>query len=159
MLPRAEYLASLPKKRMAAGVLIRDAQGRVLIVKPIYRADWLIPGGHIEADESPRTAAIREAREEIGLDIAAARLLLVDYQHAHGDTTESMQFIFDGGMLTTEQMAQIALPADELSEWRMVALDIAIQLLAPKLAQRVQWAYAHGDQLTYMEDGVPVTAQ
>ena len=30
---------------------------------------WLPPGGHIELDEDPNEAAIREAKEETGLDI------------------------------------------------------------------------------------------
>ena len=30
---------------------------------------WLPPGGHIEADELPETAALREVREETGLDV------------------------------------------------------------------------------------------
>jgi 8-oxo-dGTP pyrophosphatase MutT (NUDIX family) len=30
---------------------------------------WLPPGGHIELDEDPTQTAIREAREEVGLDI------------------------------------------------------------------------------------------
>jgi len=31
--------------RVAAGVLFRDAQGRVLLVKPTYKDGWDIPGG------------------------------------------------------------------------------------------------------------------
>lgn len=30
---------------------------------------WLPPGGHIELDEDPSEAAIREAKEEVGLDV------------------------------------------------------------------------------------------
>ena len=30
---------------------------------------WLPPGGHIELDEDPNEAAVREAKEETGLDI------------------------------------------------------------------------------------------
>lgn len=31
---------------------------------------WLPPGGHVRRDELPHRAAVREAREEIGLDVA-----------------------------------------------------------------------------------------
>ena len=31
---------------------------------------WLAPGGHIELDEEPTQAAIREVKEEVGLDVA-----------------------------------------------------------------------------------------
>ena len=34
-----------PKKRMGAGVLIRDEQGRVLLVEPTYKQSWEIPSG------------------------------------------------------------------------------------------------------------------
>lgn len=30
---------------------------------------WLVPGGHIELNETPEQAAIREVKEEVGLDI------------------------------------------------------------------------------------------
>jgi 8-oxo-dGTP pyrophosphatase MutT (NUDIX family) len=30
---------------------------------------WLCPGGHIELDETPQEAALRETKEEVGLDI------------------------------------------------------------------------------------------
>ncbi len=33
---------------------------------------WLVPGGHIELDEDPIEAVIREAKEEVGLDIVIA---------------------------------------------------------------------------------------
>jgi 8-oxo-dGTP diphosphatase len=31
---------SRPKKRMGAGVLLRDGQGRVLLVEPTYKESW-----------------------------------------------------------------------------------------------------------------------
>ena len=34
---------------------------------------WLPPGGHLEKDETPPECAIREAKEETGLDIALIR--------------------------------------------------------------------------------------
>src|SRR3989344_1553218 len=30
---------------------------------------WVVPGGHIELDETPEDAAIREVKEEVGLDV------------------------------------------------------------------------------------------
>ncbi|MBP6868915.1 MAG: NUDIX domain-containing protein [Candidatus Pacebacteria bacterium] len=30
---------------------------------------WLAPGGHVELDETPDVAAVREAKEETGLDV------------------------------------------------------------------------------------------
>ncbi|HEY9339368.1 MAG TPA: NUDIX hydrolase, partial [Kribbella sp.] len=44
---------------MAAGVLFRAVDGRVLLVEPSYKPNWEIPGGAVEADESPWAAAAR----------------------------------------------------------------------------------------------------
>jgi hypothetical protein len=44
MLPPDVYVASLARKRMAAAALCRDEAGRVLLVDPIYRYTWDLPG-------------------------------------------------------------------------------------------------------------------
>lgn len=56
---------------VAAGILVAD--GRVLLgLRSRHRASvpgrWDLPGGHVEPGESPRDAARRELREEIGVD-------------------------------------------------------------------------------------------
>lgn len=43
--------------------------GRVLLVLHRRLGRWLPLGGHVELDEEPETAALREAREESGLDV------------------------------------------------------------------------------------------
>jgi 8-oxo-dGTP pyrophosphatase MutT (NUDIX family) len=61
---------------MAAGILFRDSRGRVLLVEPSYKPNWEIPGGVVEADESPWAAATRELSEELGWDRPLGRLLV-----------------------------------------------------------------------------------
>lgn len=34
------YVASVPRLRAAAGALLRDNEGRVLVVHPVYKDDW-----------------------------------------------------------------------------------------------------------------------
>lgn len=41
---------------------------RTGLVKHPILGVWMMPGGHIETDENPAEAALREAREETGLD-------------------------------------------------------------------------------------------
>jgi ADP-ribose pyrophosphatase YjhB (NUDIX family) len=48
-----DYTAGLPMKRMAAGALFFNANRQILIVQPTYRESWLVPGGIVEAHESP----------------------------------------------------------------------------------------------------------
>src|SRR5688572_8875971 len=52
----------------AADVLI-VYQNKVLLRKHDKHKIWLCVGGHIELHEDPNQAAIREAKEEVGLDI------------------------------------------------------------------------------------------
>jgi 8-oxo-dGTP diphosphatase len=41
----AEGNAIQPRKRVGADVLLRDHQGRILLVDPRYKPDWDAPGG------------------------------------------------------------------------------------------------------------------
>jgi 8-oxo-dGTP diphosphatase len=55
--------------------------GNVLLVergKAPYEGCKVFPGGHVEPDEKSRDAAVRELREETGLDINRDRLHLID---------------------------------------------------------------------------------
>ncbi|WP_405495010.1 NUDIX domain-containing protein [Nocardia sp. NBC_00511] len=76
---RAEYVAALPRKRMGAGALFVDELDRVLLVEPTYKDYWELPGGVVEANESPLAAAVREIDEELGLTVTLGRLLAVDW--------------------------------------------------------------------------------
>lgn len=55
-----------------AGVLPYRTDGRskteVLLITSLTSKNWIIPQGHIEADETPLEAATREASEEAGID-------------------------------------------------------------------------------------------
>jgi 8-oxo-dGTP diphosphatase len=60
---------------VAAVALIRDARGRVLLVKQIggpFAGSWLLPGGRAGPDESAVHALVREVREETGLTLTDA---------------------------------------------------------------------------------------
>ena len=51
-------------------VSVKD--GKVLLVKRAHKpfnGYWVLPGGHVEQGETIRDAAVREMREELGLDI------------------------------------------------------------------------------------------
>lgn len=56
-------------------VLIELADGLVLIERSNEPRGWALPGGFIDYGESPEDAAIREAKEETGLDISLTGLL------------------------------------------------------------------------------------
>jgi 8-oxo-dGTP pyrophosphatase MutT (NUDIX family) len=49
--------------------------GRVLLVKNSYRPQLTLPGGYIRPREDRRTAAARELREEVGIQVQPKRLV------------------------------------------------------------------------------------
>ena len=59
----------LPRKRLIAHVLMRDTEGRILLCDTAFKSDWELPGGIVEPGEAPRDGAIREVREELGIDL------------------------------------------------------------------------------------------
>jgi 8-oxo-dGTP pyrophosphatase MutT (NUDIX family) len=56
-------------------ILVFDEERKVLLVKHSNEKLWVAPGGMIEPDESPETAALREMREETGTEIEIIRIL------------------------------------------------------------------------------------
>jgi 8-oxo-dGTP pyrophosphatase MutT (NUDIX family) len=81
--------------------LIWDAQGRVLLGREPISAKWGTIGGAVELGESPQVAALREAREECGVEIALRGVAAVvggpRYQvtYDNGDLVEYVAVIFD----------------------------------------------------------------
>ena len=149
-------LESLPKKRMSAGCLIRDVHNNVLAVQPTYKATLEIPGGITEQNESPKRCARREIAEELGLNLELGRLLVMNYSSPSTERTESLSFIFDGGILEPELIAQIRLPRSELEPFRFVAVKELPTLLISASARRVICAFdaLEAGETWYLEDGV-----
>jgi ADP-ribose pyrophosphatase YjhB (NUDIX family) len=70
--------------KVAVGTIIADEAGRIVLVRraiePGY-GKWVFPGGYVDRGELVTAAALREAREEAGLEIRIERLLNV-YSYA-----------------------------------------------------------------------------
>jgi 8-oxo-dGTP diphosphatase len=140
---------------MTAGVLVSDHDGRVLLVEPVYKEHWEIPGGPVETDESPYAAAVRELSEELGISVVPGRLLVVDWVPPQAGRTEGVMFVYDGAVLDQALEADIRLPEDELRSWAWSTAAEAEARLSAPLARCVQAAQraAHERVTTYLEDG------
>ncbi|GAA2444407.1 NUDIX domain-containing protein [Streptomyces sp. NPDC051041] len=134
----ATYIAGLPRVLAGAAALFRDAAGRVLLVEPNYREGWALPGGTIESDdgETPRQGARRETAEEIGLDRRLGRLLAVDWVHGTG-RPPLVAYLYDGGVLTEDELKSIRLQEEELLSWRLVPREELTEYLPGALGRRV----------------------
>jgi len=142
--PEAEFnagiAAGLPSKRIAAGALFRDERGRILMVEPVYKPTLEIPGGVVEADEPPLDACVREVWEELGLDLTIGRLLVVDWKPRHGVWGDIISFIFDGGVLTEDEIAAIKLQPDELRAVHRLAIADIAERVRPSMYRRIAQA-------------------
>jgi 8-oxo-dGTP diphosphatase len=65
-------------------------EGRILLVRSSYRRGWSLPGGGLHRGETPLAAALREAREELALDLDPStlnveqdRTFFHEYRHDH----------------------------------------------------------------------------
>lgn len=143
----------MPSKTAAGGAVIQDSYSRVLFVTPIYKPYLEIPGGVASSNESPYLACQREMREELGIDVRLGRLLVIDWLPRHGIWRDSLQFIFDGGTLTDEQINRVSLPHDELSDFQFAAVEDVAKRLKPSLLRRLQLA------MDAKADGMPRYAE
>ena len=70
---------SHPRFGVTAAGVITDDQGRVLLLKHVFRpgSGWGLPGGFLQTAEQPLAALRRELNEEVGLQIDAPALFCV----------------------------------------------------------------------------------
>jgi 8-oxo-dGTP diphosphatase len=150
----AEFYARLPTTRGAAGALLIDHSGRILLVERVYDAAWPwgLPGGIIEAGESPLGACLREVREELGIDPVIKQLAAIDWVPPRPPKTAGNMYVFTGRI---PPAARVRLDPTELSAWAWVASAEIPRLLPAHTARRIEAALAaHTDQRTvYLEDG------
>lgn len=90
----------------SVSVLLSDEAGRVLLVRHAGHDDgWGILGGAVEPGESPAEAAVREAREEIAVDVRLVRLLDVlggpDYEvtYPNGDRVAYVTAVYEARVM------------------------------------------------------------
>jgi 8-oxo-dGTP diphosphatase len=105
--------------RAAGGVVVRD--GRVLLVHRDRYDDWTLPKGKLEAGESWEGAALREVREETGLECELGAFLGPSF-YEHGGRPKEVRW----WSMTAGGEPQ---PASEVDAVRWASLDEARDLL------------------------------
>jgi 8-oxo-dGTP diphosphatase len=155
----AEGNARQARKRVGADAILRDSQGRILLVDPDYKPDWDLPGGMIEANEPPVDGLLRELKEELDLELIPSQLTLacVDWVSPHGPWDDSLMFIFDGGRLDANQISRLQPDHDELKRYALFAPNDARQRLRPYVWLRIEAALkaAESQTVAYLHDGNP----
>ena len=119
------YASSHLDPKIAVGTIIRTASdGLVLVrraIEPGY-GKWVFPGGYVDRGEPLTAAAIREAREECGLDIRLDGLVNI-YSYAgrtpvivvYAATAVGGSLCFDEEGLEIAEFSPATLPWDDLA--------------------------------------------
>lgn len=92
----------------SVSVLPIDEQGRVLLVRQTDSGNWATIGGMVEVDESPAEAAVREAREEAGVEVELLRLVAAmggpefRGQYPNGDEVAYVSSVYEARVVSGE---------------------------------------------------------
>ena len=147
-----DFQKGLPAKRMGVGALIFNDRDEILLVKPTYKDHWSFVGGVVDANESPMQACVREVKEEIGLDVDAEFVSVV-YQPETDEKTESLQFVFDAGTISQDQINKIEIDCKEIGEYKFYKIKDAISVLSETASHRLQQSLEaiKNNQAIYLE--------
>jgi 8-oxo-dGTP pyrophosphatase MutT (NUDIX family) len=130
--------------------VVHDA--KILLIHHRKLDKWLPLGGHIELDEDPEQAALREAREESGLDVEllgerppttgpgtraliAPRFLDI---HRINDTHEHIGMIYWARPAGSARRVLATLATEEHHDIRWCSLD-DLDALQPPMSDAVKW--------------------
>lgn len=146
-----EWYNALPTKRSAAALIVRRGD-TVLMVKDDYKDAMTFPGGVIDPEESPLTAAIRETYEETNLQITheAVRFYTVAYVAPVNGFMDRYQFFFIADISDEMQTNASVIAGIEYDEW------IPITEIAEKAGSRptyvaIQEMLTSGNVAPYIE--------
>ena len=130
-------------------VWVQNADKTLLIqeAQPFCRGRWSLPGGRREPGESIEAAAVREAREEAGVDVRLLGLVHVEQRlQDAGGLPDRLRFVFQGEIIG----GALKQSADEHSlraAWFTLAEIDALDLRSPVVPRLLQRADAQRSRL------------
>ena len=117
----------------AARAIIRDKDGKILLIRRRDNGKWDLPAGGIELGESISDCLIREVREETGLEVIQAVPVSVQteprfsFTNVFGGKFQMFTMIF----LVTEWQGELVRETNETTDVRFYALNELPELSAP----------------------------
>lgn len=143
----------MPTHIVAAGGIVEDDQGNILLVKT-HHGGWVYPGGQVEVGENVINAVTREIKEESGIDTIVSHLIGVHsntgmHKWFDGVTDVPTKVMFDfvckpvGGELAT---------SEETTDSRWVAKEQVLDMIeAPAIRTRFQAYLDFDGSVQYMD--------
>lgn len=113
------FLKERVARPSSAGIIIENDNGEALILKANYKKYWSFPGGWIEDEQTPSEAAIRELKEEAGIDVSIDSLKLIQVVNRKSYLLSSYQFIFKTSEILKDTSI-IKLQPEEIDDYRFI---------------------------------------
>ncbi len=114
------------REKSCGAIVYTNANGeRLYLVEQMIGGHWGVPKGHVEANENEKETALREIKEEVGLDVIidCGFRTINTYPLKDGVIKEVVYFVaFSKSMDTTMQIA-------EVKDIKWVKLKEAIDLI------------------------------
>lgn len=126
--------ASIEWTRIVTGCIIYRDKKYLLVQEKQPKAYglWNLPAGHVDKGESIETAAIREAKEETGYDVALVERLAI----YHEETTAPIKHVF----LATIIGGEPTIDEDEILQIKWLSYDEIVSLHAEDKI-RASWVW------------------
>jgi 8-oxo-dGTP diphosphatase len=106
-------------ERLGAAAAIFNARGEVLLVRHTYGAlNWELPGGAAEPQESAVETAVREVREETGIEAVPELLTGVYYERE----VDAHHFVFRCRVASDSKPVPMSDEVSECRYWRTTGL-------------------------------------
>lgn len=114
--------------RLVSKVIVHNDEGQVLMAKVErghFKGEWTLPGGYMDTEEHPREACVREALEEVGLEVHPSDDAPVITQRIFNN--EGISFVsFTYTATWNGEVGELTPLEGEIAEVEMVNLDEAI---------------------------------
>ncbi|MBV9022915.1 MAG: NUDIX domain-containing protein [Streptomycetaceae bacterium] len=131
-------------RKASASVFVRDEAGRLLLLRRVDNDLWTIPTGGVKKQETVGQAAVRECREETGLDVEITGLVGIfsDPSHVivymHGDRVDEVRQPINICLRAHVVGGEIKPAPDEASQVRWVhPVDLDNYAIHPALRVRI----------------------
>ena len=137
--------------KVAVGTIIRVSDHGIVLcrraIDPGY-GRWVFPGGYVDRGEQLEEAAVREAREECGLEVRLEGLVSIHSYPGHTPVVVVYAATAVGGALTVadEESLEVGVFGADKIPWHNLAFDSTHEALGAYFGSRPQMRLArHGE--------------